>query len=106
MSETRLYAMVEGPKGCDYSIGCGVEMRQLKATTIEAAILEACGTAEEGPAFDERVESITILLVTEVASCATRLEELRAENKRRVDARKLAAKRAELARLKRELGET
>jgi hypothetical protein len=104
MSETRLYAWVKGPEGCDYSIGCGVDVRQLEATTIEAAILEACGTAEEGPANDERVTDINIVLM--VASCGGRLEELRAENKRQVDARKLATKRAELARLKHELGET
>lgn len=105
MSEERLYAYYKGRgEGCDYTIGCNLQIARLSATTMEAAIIEAVGD-EWNEHDDERIEKITILRVTEEVDCADRIAQLRAQREEAKKARDVAAKRAQLERLKRELGE-
>lgn len=99
------YAYTKGRgEGCDYTIGCNLKIERLKATTMEAAIVEATG---EGWSKydDERIETITILRVAEEADCGERIAALRAERETAKRGAGQAAKRAQLERLKRELGE-
>ena len=105
MSTERLYAYYKGRgEGCDYTIGCNLKVERLKATTVEAAITEAIGK-DWSEYDDERIEKITILRVTEEIDCADRIAQLRAQREEAKKARDVASKRAQLERLKQELGE-
>lgn len=99
------YAWYQGKgDGCDYTIGCNQRISRLVAASIPAAIEEACGD-EWSEYDDERIERITILRVTEEHDCVPHIASLRAERDSKEKQASVAAKRAQLERLKRELGE-
>lgn len=102
-------------EGCDYTIGCGHALRRLKATTLEAARVEAVAhddaPNEESYTFESRIESLDMLksirilavveehdLSGEIAAKLTKLREGR-------DAAKKEAKRLQIEKLQRELAE-
>lgn len=98
------YAYTKGRgEGCDYTIGCNLRLNRLSATMMEDAIVEAVG--EWSTYDDEQIEKITVLRVTEEADCGARIDALRTERDVARKTSERAAKRAELERLKRELGE-
>lgn len=99
------YAYTEGRgEGCDYTIGCNLCVERLNATTMEAAIAEAVGDTWS-TYDDERVARVTVLRVTEEVDCGERIAALRAARVAGEQGEALAAKRAQLERLKREMGE-
>lgn len=103
----KFYLWMNSGEGCDYTIGCGQVLEELKgATTIEEAramvpeMLSYYGINDD----DRRRLSAALILVereTAMGLVGDRLVKLRAEAQERERARK----RAELERLKRELGE-
>jgi len=90
-------------EGCDYTIGCGMVWRKLRATTPEEAVTEAMG------AFSlevSDVHNIEVIRVVEVAAEIDLADEIKAarqviKEERAASAR--AAKRAQIERLQREL---
>lgn len=117
MSTITYYAhLQQNGEGCDYTIGCGHALRRLKATTLEAAKVEAVAhddaANEEAYTFESRIESLEMLkrvrvlavveehdLTAEIAAKLTALKVKQAENTKRL-------KLAEIERLKREVGQS
>lgn len=99
------YAFHKGRgEGCDYTIACNQRLERLKATTMEGAVIEACGE-KWSDHDDERIETVTILRVVEEVDCAGRIAELRAKREAEKKGAARAAKLAEFERLKKELGQ-
>ncbi len=100
-----LYLKQDG-EGCDYTVGCGAALIPLKATEREAACAEAemqIADLTHSECTFTRALLIDMHHVEEASPLIKRVEARRAEAaaKRTQD-----AKRAELERLKRELGES
>lgn len=96
--------------GCDYTIGCGIRVSKLKATTKDEAMFEA---AEEiGGSWKRRdecgIEKAEILEVSEVLNLADFLDHqaaVRASRKRIADEQAQKERdEAEFERLKQRLG--
>lgn len=99
--------MSGGGEGCDYTIGCGHKLMRLDANTLEkarvAAMREWHDHGAEGP--DGGCTEMHILTVAHVEDLAGLMSADRERRNAEKAAAALASKRAELARLKRELGE-
>lgn len=70
-------------EGCDYTIGCGLRMTPLEATTLEGAKQEVLdGFEEETENLTEDRESMTILCVTEEVDIMGLLNEIGSERRK------------------------
>lgn len=97
--------MTQKGTGCDYTIGCGTRVVGLKATTLEAAREEAKKVfADFGCSGDRDLAAADIVEVKEDAMPL--LHEFQEGERRVQNEADMAAKRAQLEKLKRELGET
>lgn len=64
MPKPTYLAVLHGPEGCDYSIGCGYDVRTLAATNLDGAVLEATTFAAEGWNDEGNIESVTVYEVS------------------------------------------
>jgi len=92
-------------EGCDYTIGCGQRLVLLNAETMEQARTEADKTMEYyGVGSAERkMDHALILSLAEDAMPMVRAREAKLDELKKTEERE--RKRAQLERLKRELGE-
>lgn len=58
---TRFAAVLKQSEGCDYTIGCGVKVVMLAATTAEEAVVAAQALLREHRHHEHRLNSIQIL---------------------------------------------
>lgn len=96
--------MSGGGEGCDYTIGCGHKFMRLDADTLEKARVAAM-TEWHDHGAESRCDAMHILTVSHVEDLAGLMSADREQRDAEKAAAALASKRAELARLKRELGE-
>jgi hypothetical protein len=99
-------------EGCDYTIGCGrawIEVDADDASGADAAVMRWLEDRGDRPGNADRdaqlfeLASVTIVPVGEARTFD--LDALRSQRRRESDEAKLAAKRAQLAKLRAELGE-
>ena len=104
------YALIKGDgEGCDYTIGCNMRWKRLKATTLDGAKEESlfpdgrrensCVVGEYNP-----VDSITILEVAAATDLAQDIAVLRDKHRRTQELTQTAKKLLEFERLRKELG--
>lgn len=95
--------MEQEGEGCDYSIGCGIQVVKLKATTLLEAreevkqIFDDYGVAH----IDNKLKSAVIITITEDVMPICKAFIAEKDQERAADDRK--AKQAEINRLQREL---
>lgn len=100
------YALLIGPGyGCDYTIGCNRNWKRIEADSLADAKAKAVDR-DDLTGRDARVEEIILLEVTGEHSLANEIRDRIADDERRVEEERTKEKRAQLERLKRELGET
>lgn len=106
MSKFYLYRREHG-EGCDYTIGCGEELSPLDATTEDAAYVEALSSLAE--LYDcANADEILLKQCLVLEQKFDLAEVLRGMREKAIIAEReatLAAKREQLAALKKELGE-
>ncbi len=91
--------------GCDYTVGCGERLVELTGDTISEARMSVPGALERyGISNENTLDEALILSFVEDAMPMVRSRVDRLEEGRRV--REVADKRAQLERLKKELGES
>jgi len=102
-----LYMRQEG-EGCDYTIGCAQKLVYLKANDIRNACQESMKIMSEYGVWytnsDHKLAEACIVEVIEDLMVAVHQRE--ADEERAERAEELSDKRAQLERLKKELGET
>jgi hypothetical protein len=100
------YALFKGKgDGCDYTIGCNIAHQKLRATTLEDAKREALNEHSLDSEYECTVERVTVLEVVGVHDLAAEIETAREAIKAQCALQEKARKRAEVARLMREIGE-
>lgn len=105
------YALLKGNgEGCDYTIGCNMRWRRLRATTLDGAKAEALfpdGPTEASHCVggEPRVAEITILEVCAEIDLRHDIAVARDEYRIAQEQTKIAEKRRTFERLKKELGE-
>ncbi len=116
MSTVTYYAHLQQKgEGCDYTIGCGHALLRLRATTLEAAKVEALPPADEPSeasyTFESRIErlemlkSVRILAVIEEHDMSSDIAAKLAKLKEAHDAAEKEEKRRQIEKLQRELAE-
>jgi len=98
----KLYVKERG-EGCDYTIGCGNHLFDLKALSLEEAEKEAQKILEEHTHSEREFETAYILTIQKDISSYGEVAENLYRSAREEDAKR--EKRVQLERLKRELGE-
>lgn len=93
--------------GCDYTIGCGVKVKTLRASSMEEAQVEVERLVEDyGGGSECRVDGATLYTVTRSCACDTQAiyEKVRAKQKAEEDADLEDEERAEFDRLSKKYG--
>lgn len=94
--------------GCDYTIGCGVKVKTLRATSLEAAMAEVASIIENdyGTSPECRIDGVTLYETT--AKSAVNIQavyaRIAANQKAEDDAEKEEEERAEFERLSEKYG--
>lgn len=100
------WAIYEGHgEGCDYTIGCNLSFDKLLATTLEDAKIEALRGYTDRGDRDDRFERIRVLEVTGEHDLAAEMRAIVAKRQQEAAEQAKAEKRAQIERLKKELGE-
>jgi hypothetical protein len=94
--------------GCDYTIGCGVKIKRLRATSLEAAMAEVESIIENdyGASPECRIDGVTLY---ETTACSTVniqavYAQIAAKQKAEEDAEEEDEERAEFERLSQKYG--
>ena len=100
------WAIYEGQgEGCDYTIGCNMSFERLDAATLIEAKTEALEAYTDTGGREDRYERITVLEVVGEHDLAAEMRAMVADRQREAADREKAAKRVQLEKLRRELGE-
>lgn len=99
----KFYLWMKQKDGCDYTIGCGERLVELSPSTIQGARGQARIALNYYGSNDRKLTQALILSVVEDAMPI--VEEMQKEQDEAEQQNELTKKRAQLARLKKELGE-